>query len=229
MTRGSHGDCVFKAPLIRLISPSGDPRWVVYQFISQSKVECLDCISRPPFLFPNEKCRHLIEWRVSIVGWWSRKIWLAERWKCFVSKQRVGDLGPGLHRNHHYIDAPRGCTVYNKAMSLDVLPHQSFWPQYTTYLRTSASVFFVGSMYILNDYLQNTVQKKLFPDPDSQGIKITTRQFRHIRNAFINTISPSTLHQEQRFANIMAMSTPPITELFPQRSPHIHTCDTTPC
>ena len=105
-------------------------------------------------------------------------------------------------------------------MQWDVLPHAQYLPQYTTFVRSTSSPFVVGSTYILNRYLQSSsdIQFELFPQDDADGIRITTRNFRSIRNNFISKISNSTLRREQTFANLMSAAD--IGRLDPTRSLH---------
>ena len=77
----------------------------------------------------------------------------------------------------------------------------------------------VGSIYILNEYLQSgDIQFELFPQVDADGIRIITYNFTRIRNNFISKISNSTLRCEQMFANLVSVSD--IGRLDPTRSLH---------
>lgn len=95
-----------------------------------------------------------------------------------------------------------------------MLPHPTFNPAYTTFVRSQASRFTVGSTFCLSSFLQDTVQNHLLPRRTGEGVYKTTKPLRQIRNRFINMISPSTFKREETFA--MAMENAGIDQLGPR-------------
>ena len=113
---------------------------------------------------------------------------------------------------------PFGDIPLKLAAEWNVLPHQHYLPQYTSFIRAISSPFVAASTYHLSEYLhRGKVLKKLFGRDDPEGIRTITRNFRRIRIDFIRRISQTTLLREQVFANAMKDSN--IYELQSARLP----------